>query len=163
MSHRVRMRFRDDSWWAAEAAARRARGIPDPVCSCGRDDCHYKQEWWLKTPPARPGDTWRSRWAVTIEEKARGMTEGPIAGYAIGCPTCLSVHAWTSALNCASRRSRPEHGGLVLCDHNGKGSCWNWTGSAEDHFLSASPSLWSVPDKGGCGFHGFLTNGWLSG
>lgn len=158
MSHRIRMRFRDDSWWAAEAAARRARGRPDPKCECGREDCIYSAAWWMKTLPARPGDTWRSRWALTIEQKARGLTEGPIAGYAICCPVCLDVHAWTSATNCAQMIP-----GKPYCAHSGTGSCWNWTGSAEDHFLSASPSLWSVPDKGGCGFHGFLTNGWLSG
>jgi hypothetical protein len=158
MSHRIRMRFRDDSWWAAEAAARRDRGIPDQKCSCERKDCHYLQSWWLKTPPAKPGDTWRSRWALTIEEKAKGFTQGPIAGYAICCPVCLDVHAWTSATNCSQKLP-----GKTYCEHNGKGSCWNWTGSAEDHMLSATPSLYSVESLGGCGFHGFLTNGWLTG
>jgi hypothetical protein len=60
------------------------------------------------------------------------------------CPS--GVHFWTHGHDCGDR-SR-EHV-----------SCWTWTGSPDDGTLSAQPSLWVVPDLGGCGWHGFLTNG----
>lgn len=146
------IRFRTDSAHTADDAARLARGV---------ETTYYDPPELEGIEPARPGDTWRVRWKATIEQEAQGISEGPIAGYAICCPKCLQVHFWTTALNCASLRPLP--GGGSVCDHSGVGSCWAWTGSAEDGTLTASPSLHSVAEKGGCGWHGFLTNGELRG
>lgn len=159
----TRMRFRTDNSHIAE---RKRLGDTYEVAHV---ESWATREVWDATPAAEPGDTWRTRWAVTIEQKAQGLTEGPIAGYAIACIKCREVHRWTSALNCepkipwstswvddegVSRTSSRTH-----CTHSGKGSCWVWTGSAEENLLNASPSLHSLIDKGGCGYHGFLTNG----
>ena len=95
-------------------------------------------------PAPKPGDTWLIRWYRP------GGAEGPIAGYAICCPGCRKVHDWTTATNC-----KP-------CSHQGISSCWTWTGSAEANVLTASPSLHSVKDLGGCGWHGHLINGVLT-
>jgi hypothetical protein len=108
----------------------------------------------LNHPIAQPGDTWRVQWSG-----------GPMAGYAICCPGCKQVHHWCTANNCA--RDIPwtvvgsdgqEYSGMK-CQHEGVGSCWNWSGSAEDGTLTATPSLHCTKDLGGCGWHGFLTNG----
>lgn len=134
----TRIRFRNDGWHLAEMKAEGRTA--DEIRKWG-----YEQEWvekFIEMPLPLPGDIWRVRWY-----KADGE-EGPIAGYAICCPRCLKVHAWTSALNC-----KP-------CPHQGKSSCWNWTGSAEDGTLSASPSLFA---SGACGWHGWLRNGVLEG
>lgn len=147
MSNRLLMRFRTDARYIAEAKA------------LGREyaDFYGTREVWDATPPAEPGDTWRALWFRTEA----------VAGYDICCPICKHVHAWTTALNCRSRRTRTgtrEDGTTfeyVACDHSTVGSCWRWTGSAEDGTLSASPSLWCQQEKGGCGFHGYLTNGEL--
>lgn len=109
----------------------------------------YEQALWDATPTAVPGDVWRVRWARTIGTNA----DGPIAGYAICCSLCLRVHWWTTALNCLPKP----------CPHEGVGSCWTWTGSAESNLLTASPSLHCLKEKGGCGFHGWLQNGILRG
>lgn len=50
----------------------------------------------------------------------------------------------------------------TTCPHSGKGSCWSWSGSAEEGTLTAQPSLYCRADLSGCGYHGFLTNGILS-
>lgn len=104
--------------------------------------------------PAKPGDTWRLRWSSP--DYPHGDV-GPLAGYAIGCEKCGGVRYWTTANNCASRRALP--GGGFTCDHEGKSSCWDWTGSAEDGTLTAKPSL---QDLGDCKWHGWLTNGELA-
>lgn len=155
----VRTRFRSDSWHFADEAARLERGLPLRWTLENRPDEFREVQ---TTPPARPGDLWRVRWATRYD--AEHPEPGPIAGYAIGCPTCLEVHAWTTATNCSAAR-RPIEGmpGHSVCIHSGTGSCWNWTGSAEEGTLSASPSLYSVKELGGCGFHGFLTAGVLRG
>jgi hypothetical protein len=124
---------------------------------------------WLAVPPAKPGDTWRIHW----HDNNAPNKQGPIAGYDILCTRCGKLHAWTTATNCATRRRLPDYvwtdergehrAEMWKCDHEGTGSCWTWTGSAENNTLSASPSLWSQQEKGGCGFHGHLTNGELSG
>lgn len=56
--------------------------------------------------------------------------------------------------------------GKGLCCHpiapgvpNKNGSIWNLTGDLASPSLS--PSIFCQPEKGGCGFHGFLTNGIL--
>lgn len=132
----ARIRYRHDSAIYADYRARAARGeaISEFVLAEAGD-----------TPPAQPGDIWTVRWY-----KATGR--GPIAGYSICCPRCLRVHSWTTALNCGSRQ-----GGV--CQHNGTGSCWGWTGSAARGTLTASPSLHCIESAGGCGFHGWLQNG----
>lgn len=141
----VRIRFRIDSAFKADDAARVARGEPtqwmEPAEVVGVD-------------PAQPGDCWRVRWMATVDQRAAGI-EGGIAGYDICCPKCLKVHGWTQARNCGQKTS----GGS--CAHSGVSSCWNWTGNAEDGTLSASPSLHCDASIGGCGWHGFLTNGEL--
>lgn len=142
----TRIRFRTDHAFAADDAARRERGE--------EMEWHRTKRELARTPPARPGDTWRLRWALSAGEKGAG----PIAGYAICCPKCLRVHHWTTALNCPSGS----------CPHRGKSSCWTWTGSAEEGTLNASPSLhcvteWNGKPTGGCGWHGFLTAGVLRG
>lgn len=153
----VRIRFRPGSSFQADDAARLAR---------------HEETLWFDPPelvgvePARPGDIWRVRWWVNVEQAAAGITEGPIAGYAICCPKCLAVHQWTGATNCPQipwTHTEPDgrtYSG-TKCRHSGTGSCWDWTGSAEDGTLSASPSLYCQESKGGCGWHGYLTNGTL--
>jgi hypothetical protein len=145
----VRIRLRTDNRYIAE---RKALGDAfNPQAGW------YTEEEWNAVPPAAPGDTWRAWWySSTAAEHI-----GPLAGYDIACPRCRRVHAWTTAINCASRR--PLATGGFTCDHTGTGSCWTWTGTLEDGTLSASPSLHSDPAHGGCGFHGHLTNGDLSG
>lgn len=102
----------------------------------------------LATDLPKPGDTWRLEWH-----------SGPFAGYAICCPKCKRIHHWDSANNCADgvingicKHRRTEDGGQL-------GSCWVWSGSAEDNSLSAQPSLHVSL---GCGWHGWLTNGVLT-
>lgn len=57
--------------------------------------------------------------------------------------------------------------GRGLCSHpivpgvaNPNGAIWSWDGSTEAATLT--PSIFCVHEKGGCGFHGFLTRGVLS-
>lgn len=140
----TRMRFRTDSASRAEDRARMERG---------------KKLLWSKPEdlegiePARPGDTWRVRWKQTIDKEPE---PGPLAGYAICCPKCKAVHWWTEANNCAGRKPGSR------CIHHGVGSCWRWSGSAEQNQLTATPSLWAN-GPGGCGWHGHLTNGVMIG
>jgi hypothetical protein len=102
-----------------------------------------------KLEPAKPGDTWRIKWHST----------DTVAGYIICCPKCLQLHHWTTANNCSKDvkdgicvHSRSTDGGEL-------GSCWEWTGSAEENTLTASPSLHA---SGACGYHGWLRNGILT-
>lgn len=128
----TKMHFRTDGWHIADL---KTKGEPY--------DDFYSKALWDSIPPATPGDVWRVLWST-----------GPIAGYAIGCPLCTQIHAWTSALNCSNK----THTGS--CAHSGVGSCWTWTGCAEDGTLSANPSLYAVR---ACGWHGWLRNGVLIG
>jgi hypothetical protein len=140
----MKTNFRTDSAHYAELAR-----TPDKAREYYGNDPATLEEI-LRTPPAQPGDLWRIHWHSEAEPP-------PLAGYAIGCPRCLEVHRWTSANNC--------HEGEVdgLCVHersqNGGrlGSCWTWTGSAEEGTLTASPSLLNNQ----CGWHGWLRNGEL--
>lgn len=148
----TRIRFREGSWLQADDAARIARG---------QETLWFDPPQLVGVEPAQPGDCWRTRWWA-----ASG--EGPIAGYAICCPKCLQVHSWSSARNCSTKRPLP--GGGSVCAHSGIGSCWQWSGSAEDGTLTASPSLHAIaegPKVGieghGCGWHGWLQNGELKG
>lgn len=122
------------------------------------DHLGVSQETYEALSPALPGDTWRLRWYAE-------HGEGPIAGYAIWCPKCNDLHHWTTATNC--RQGGQEHSykdeagtehRYYVCGHSGVGSCWQWSGSAEDGTLTARPSLLCHT----CGFHGWLTNGVLS-
>jgi hypothetical protein len=161
----VRIRFRNDSAFKADDTAARARG--DKLL------WHHLEELDTEpVPPAEPGDCWRVRWGLSVEQTAAGMTEGPIAGYEITCIKCKRNHAWTTSTNCSTIKDRPwsyvdadgvtQSGVAKVCDHSGVGSCWVWTGSPEAGDLTASPSLWCREDLGGCGYHGFLQNGVLS-
>lgn len=144
----MRIRFRTDSYSEADDAARLRRG---------HAPLWHDAEELVGVEPASPGDCWRVRWY-----KSDG--EGPIAGYAICCALCLQVHSWTTALNCGSRNAQGS------CEHNGVSSCWQWTGSAEDGTLTASPSLHAIDQGGcpaidnahGCGWHGWLLSGELT-
>lgn len=91
------MRFRTDS---AHIAELKRQG------ETWEKNCHGgwpTRELWDATPPAQAGDVWRVRWALTVDQKAAGMTEGLIAGYAIACNKCNAVHRWTTAINCQPR------------------------------------------------------------
>lgn len=146
------MRLRTDDWWTAgfkRAVLCGAR--PDPR-STPPDDlpCSGDLIGKLDDPafePAQDGDAWEIRWYPRKGKK-------PFAGYALTCPDTScdeGVHPWTTAANCPHRDDRGT------CEHLGKGSCWDWTGSAEDGDLSASPSLHAVGAR--CGWHGFLRAG----
>jgi hypothetical protein len=143
----TRIRLRTDHRYIAAMKA-----LGKPRVESGDDPTWCTQEEWDATPAAEPGDIW-------------GPVEwyghpGSLAGYDIACPKCHDVHGWTTARNCSSRRALP--GGGFTCDHEAAhGSCWTWTGSAADGTLSASPSLHCDASIGGCGWHGFLTNGEL--
>jgi hypothetical protein len=143
----TRIRFRSDSWHIAEL---KSRGI-----EYSYDRTGVSREAWVATPEAQPGDCWRVRWHSPDGQ-------GAIAGYALCCPGCRQVHPWTTATNCAGRYETSyagQNGQLhksMTCPHSGTGSCWQWTGSAEDGTLTAMPSLWA---SGACGWHGWLTNG----
>jgi hypothetical protein len=119
------------------------------------DGSHFDHDKPDNRPKPKPGDTWRIFWY----HKVNGIqVNDRIAGYAICCPKCGRIHSWTSAADCSGR---VEKG---ICEHQlNRTSCWTWTGSAEDNQLSATPSLHCVEDRGGCGWHGNLTNGVLIG
>jgi hypothetical protein len=172
MAETARMRYRVDSITDAELhAAHLRRGGPSPdleehLKECTADPpCPYHPEVYLKVPPAVPGDTWRIHWGKPKGAKKRAPA--PTAGYAICCPRCRQVHHWTTASNCPSRRqvshTDPRDGTVYhmwTCDHEGTGSCWEWTGEAEKCTLTARGSLFANgPDH--CGWHGYLTNGEL--
>lgn len=140
----TRIRFRTDGSHIADL---KAQGKPY--------DSFYDQAIWEATPPAQPGDIWRVHWYA--EDAEGSHIDGPFAGYDVCCPGCLRVHAWTTAINCSQKNAQGR------CPHEGQSSCWSWSGSAEAGTLTASPSLHSVPDRGGCGWHGWLQNGILRG
>ncbi len=139
----MRMNFRTDSSHYAELGAE-----PEKA-----------REWYADQPdvlaeiectsPAQPGDTWRLTWAGEGEQ---------LSGYAICCPRCKEVHRWTTANNCHEE----EVGGLCVHERTTQGgrlgSCWQWTGSAEENRLTAHPSLMS----NACGWHGWLRDGELT-
>jgi hypothetical protein len=131
------MRFRTDSEYFTIAK----EADDETLCRWNYSDGEIAQI--RATPDAEPGDTWRIHW-----HSNEGA--GPVAGYAICCPKCKAIHHWTTALNC---QPKP-------CQHEGKSSCWEWSGSAEENKLSASPSLYAV---GACGWHGWLREGVLYG
>lgn len=165
----VRLRKREDHRYIAELKAMGKQRV-----ETGDDPTWCTQEEWDATPIAEPGDTWRVRWYAR-DDAGNVLEPGPIAGYDICCIKCRKIHGWTTATNCSSRRPLPEweytdpetgaksmKPGGFTCDHSGKSSCWTWTGSLEEGTLDAKPSLWCQVELGGCGYHGWLTNGVLS-
>lgn len=148
------MRVRTDSWYVA--------GWKRAALVGGRDDV---AEDILNDPipAAELGDVWVIRFDGDSTQSHDGKPDDwPIVGYAMTCPieSCeQGVHDWTWAHNCGQKL--PE-GGSRCAHMRDRTSCWTWTGSAEDGTLSATPSLHSPTDLGGCGFHGYLTNGVLA-
>lgn len=149
----MRMRFRTDGWHYADLKA-----AGETIESYFREDDPWRtdpevRKCWDETPKAEPGDVWRILWKSDA-----------IAGYAICCPGCRKVHHWTTARNCANKITNSytdsktgEVKTYESCIHSGNGSCWNWSGSAEENNLSATPSLQVTADD--CKWHGYITNG----
>jgi hypothetical protein len=157
----VRMRFRMDSWHYADLkVAMTWEQYTDGWSSSPTEE---DKRYWDETPKAEPGDVWRIHWSH------HDPIDGPqiddrIAGYAICCIGCGHVHAWTTAGNCNQKIQcsyKDSNTGLDVpytsCVHSGLTSCWNWTGSAEEGTLTATPSLQVTQDE--CKWHGYITNG----
>jgi len=53
--------------------------------------------------------------------------------------------------------SCPGCGEIGYCPLEGPGDKWGWDGNEDAPTLT--PSIHSAPDKGGCGWHGFMTAG----
>lgn len=155
----VRMRFRTDgshyadlkaNGWTFEGDGEKCYG------KCFTDPKEYEEakNCWDGTPKAEPGDVWRLHW---------GGKDGAIAGYAICCPGCGHVHSWVRATNCSQsvHKSWTDKDGIehpyTSCVHEGVGSCWDWSGSAEEGTLTAAPSLLVQQDD--CHWHGFIQGG----
>lgn len=88
------------------------------------------------------GDLKPGQWQIRVVDDYR--VNGVVPELFIGCPN-----------------------GKGLCCHpiapgvpNRNGSVWNWDGNREHATLS--PSIYCQPEKGGCGFHGFLSLGVLA-
>jgi len=143
------MRLRRDNWHTA--GQRRARDLG------ALDTSSWDREWAMRlfqVPAALVGDVWR----VAVHDD-----DGRCHGFVLTCPVVScdqGVHAWHHGSKCPARRSRSNP--CALGDRPGMDSCWTWTGSAEAGTLTATPSLHSPLADGGCGFHGFLTNGVLA-
>ncbi len=150
----MKMRFRTDGWHYADLKAAGETfeshyletdpWRTDPVI----------QKYWAETPKAEPGDVWRIHWYHRDENDVQ--LDDWIAGYAICCIGCSRVHCWTTALNCAQKTKEGS------CVHSeAHGSCWSWSGSAEEGTLTASPSLQVVADRcpWHCGWHGYIQAG----
>lgn len=156
----MRMRFRTDGSHYADLKTyghtfdEYYKGAPSVLNNSESRKC------WEESPKAEPGDVWRIRWS-----KEGG--DGPVAGYAICCIKCGHVHHWTTSRNCSQKVTRSyvdTNTGQTVeyesCVHNGEGSCWQWSGSAEDGTLTASPSLLVIQSEDQpCNFHGHLVDG----
>lgn len=154
----VKMRFRTDGWhyanlkthgWTRERFVAEMHHEPDYINT------------FEATPIAEPGDVWRMYWY-----KENG--DRPLNGYAICCIKCGHVHLWGTAGNCQTdvqevhyKDDAGNDKSYKSCVHKrtGTGSCWNWTGCAEDNTLDCKPSL--LVTHSDCNFHGFLDNGML--
>lgn len=134
----MKIRLRVDSPLAAEIAAGKAQFAFDAGSTRG----------WKCDGPAAPGDAWKVH-----------FLDGSFAGYCICCPKCGFLHYWTQAKNCP----RGNDGRCIHTRQEPKRSCWDWSGDAAAGTLTASPSLHSRGEDGGCGWHGFLKNGELTG
>jgi hypothetical protein len=160
----VRMRFRTDGWHYADLKAE-GKDLGS-WCVEGMVPTEEEKKYWEVTQKAEPGDVWRIHWYHRDEDDKQ--LDDWIAGYAICCIGCGRVHCWTSALNCGQRvqRSYVDTNGNTVpyetCVHQeAHGSCWQWSGSAEEGTLTAAPSLQVVADRcpWKCGWHGFIQNG----
>lgn len=150
------MRFRTDGWHYADL---KAHGWTAETYFAHRTITEEEKKEWDDCPKAEPGDVWRIRW------HSHGG-DGPIAGYAICCIGCGHVHAWTTASNCNLKFQtnwRDDKGvdhPYWTCPHSGTGSCWEWSGSAEEGTLTAKPSLQVIAiNPGDCNWHGYIENG----
>lgn len=144
------MRLRTDSWYIAGWKRAAALGRPD-VAGSVLDD---------PVPAAELGDVWVIRFDGDRTQSHDNTPEDwPIIGYALTCPNeqCrFGVHDWTWANNCGEKL--PE--GEARCTHmRDRRSCWQWSGSVDDGTLTATPSLHSPTELGGCGWHGHLRDG----
>ena len=155
------MRLRTDDWWTAgrKRVIDVLKTVPDPRTDT---ETNWAESFLadLNNPDleaAQPGDAWRivwiepGSWASSVEED----DPRPLAGYILTCPSpeCLEgVHLWVQAGNCNCRDKETQK-----CCHDGKGSCWDWSGKASDGTLTANPSLFASGAK--CAWHGWLRNG----
>lgn len=150
------MRLRTDSWMAAGWKRAAATGARTDVAQSILDD---------DIPAAELGDVWIMRQSpkdVSTMNFGNSEADWPIVGYALTCPnpTCrFGVHDWTWANNCEQKL--PE-GGPRCAHRRDRRSCWEWSGTIEDGTLTASPSLHSPENLGGCGWHGYLRDGEMS-
>lgn len=134
------MRLRTDSLHIA--GWKRAHDLRGCAVVCGDKPkrnhvAHQPRKYRAK--PAEPGDVW------VLHNR-----NGAITGYAMTCPNeaCeQGVHPWDHAYNCPVR-AEPD-----------APPCWSWTGSIEEDSLTATPSLHVLAERGGCGWHGFITSG----
>lgn len=155
------MRFRTDGWHYADLKANGWTWERYAACFDESDDVAAIKREWDAIPPAQKGDVWRVFW---YHDENGQQVDDRIAGYAICCIVCGQVHAWTSAGNCSQKvkRSYVDSGGKTVeydsCAHSGVSSCWNWSGSAEEGTLTATPSLMVIPGHG-CSYHGWIRNG----
>lgn len=166
------MRFRTDGWHYADLKTFGWTWDGDGEKSYGKsyrgspDEAEAKK-CFEETPKAEPGDTWRQFWSHHDENDKQ--IDDRLAGYAICCMGCGHVHAWTTASNCQFNLTEHHYTdkdgkdvAYKVCGHSGVGSCWVWTGSAEEGTLTARPSLQVTLDKyepGGCNWHGYIDNG----
>lgn len=110
--------------------------------------------WIIRQPPGQPNHrAWHEE-----------HPDWPIVGYALTCPKAdceTGAHLWDHAHECHAGHT--IDGAVQLCIKGPDRGCWDWTGSAADGTLSASPSLHCSAELGGCGWHGWLHNGEMSG
>ena len=153
----MKMRFRTDGWHFAD---KKAAG------ESFEDQCAPSDPWlaldsearktWNETPKAEPGDVWRIHWKH--DDGNGNQIDDWIAGYAICCIGCGRVHNWTGARNCPQKITK-EWGESCIHREN-HSSCWDWSGSAEEGTLTASPSLQVIADNPGeCAWHGYIIQG----
>lgn len=165
------MRVRTADFW--DAGAKRAILLgarPDPRVTSPSPGSEWSQRYldFLDSgEEARPGDVWILR-QPPGQPNQRSWDEShpdwPIIGYAMTCPLAScehGLHAWDHAHSCPAGKS--EGGVVQPCEKGPDRGCWDWSGSAYDGTLTASPSLHCVAELGGCGWHGHLVNGEMVG
>jgi len=154
----------DPEIWPHDAGRKRAvllGAVPNPLDDL---ETNWSEDWLAFVRAdggeAAPGDVWEISINPDNDRQHSCVPhEGwTVVGYTLWCPNeaCpFGTHEWTHAHDC-----KPYDG--VPCK-NGGPSCWTWTGSPLDGTLTASPSLYSPRDIGGCGWHGHLNAGELTG
>lgn len=158
----VILRRRSDDW--RDAGRWRAillGAVPDPrLDRMVRWDPDFLA--WIDTHDAAlVGDVWEVRRGQVnghLAHSHNGDRDWAVGGYALVCPveSCTyGVHSWTHAFDCPARET---FGGRCKRGE-GRQSCWDWTGSVEDHDLTADPSLQVLK---ACLFHGHLRQGVLA-